>query len=272
MSPPLRTIGKQLLPSGLLQRMQAARWRLRRWRHRARWLASGHRGAGIGIGTFDGHRIAYRLHSVDSEVLGHSFGHDIFFAAIPGYVLPDDGVVLDVGAHIGTFSVLAAERVPRGRVFAVEASRDTFNLLRVNVVLNRRTNVVAEHLALAGVDGDVSLYHDPEGNYGHSITKPLSPSTEVVRGQTLATFIQAHGITSIALAKFNCEGAEFGILLSAARETVRRIGKMIVLYHCDLVQEPVSVLIEHLAAAGFATEVRETSADRGWLIATRINP
>ena len=98
----------------MLTRVQAARWRLRRWGHRARWLASGRRGAGIGIGHFDGYRIAYRLHSVDSEVLGHSFEHDIFFAAIPDVVLPDDGIVLDVGAHIGTFCVLAAARVPRG--------------------------------------------------------------------------------------------------------------------------------------------------------------
>ena len=263
MPPRLRTIGKQLLPSGVLARVQAARWRLRRLGHRARWLASGHRGAGIGIGHFDGYRIAYRLHSVDSEVLGHSFQHDIFFAAIPDEVLPGDGVVLDVGAHIGTFSVLAAARVPRGRVYAIEASRETFDLLRVNVDLNGGTNVAAEHLALADVDGEVALYHDPEGNYGHSITKPLSPSTEVVRGQTLATFMRERGITSVALAKFNCEGAEFRILLSAPRETVRRIRKMIVLYHCDLVQEPVSTLVDHLAAAGFATELRNTSRRSG---------
>lgn len=272
MSPSLPALGKQLLPPAVLTRVQAARWLLRRFRHRLRWLAAGHRGAGIGIGDFDGHRIAYRLHSVDSEVLGHSFDADIFFAAIPDYALPADGVVLDVGAHIGTFSVLAAARVPRGRVYAVEASRETFRLLQVNVALNHRANVVAEHLALADSDGEVALYHDPEGNYGHSITKPLSASTERVRGETLATFMDRRGITSIALAKFNCEGAEFRILLPAAPATLRRIQKMIVLYHCDLVQESASALRDHLAAAGFAVEVRNESAERGWMIATRLDP
>lgn len=252
--------------------MQSARWSLRRLGHRARWLASGHRGAGIGIGRFDGYRIAYRLHSVDSEVFGHSFDADIFFAAIPGYTIPEDGVVLDVGAHIGTFSVLAAARVPRGRVHAIEASRETFNLLHVNVGLNHRANVVAEHLALADVDGEVALYHDPEGNYGHSITKPLSPSTERVRSESAATFMLKRGISSVALAKFNCEGAEFRILLAASRETLRRIQKMIVLYHCDLVREPASTLRDHLAAAGFTVEVRNESAERGWMIATRLDP
>lgn len=271
MTTSLRGLGKQLLPSVVLTRVQAARWRLRRFGHRLRWLASGHRGPGIGIGRFDGYRIAYRLHSVDSEVLGHSFGADIFFSAIPGYHLPADGVVLDVGAHIGTFTVLAATRVPRGRVYAVEASRETFQLLHLNVGLNSRANVVAEHLALADRNGEVALYHDPEGNYGHSITKPLSPSTERVRGESLETFMHSRGIAAVALAKFNCEGAEFRILLPASRDTLRRIQKMIVLYHCDLVQESAHRLRDHLAAAGFAVDVRNESAERGWMIATRLD-
>ncbi len=271
MAPRLRALGKQLLPSAVLTRLQSTRWRLRRFGHRARWLVSGHRGADIGIGHFDGYRIAYRLHSVDGAVLGHSFDADIFLAAIPDYVLPADGIVLDVGAHIGTFTVLAAARVPRGRVYAVEASSETFRLLHVNVGLNHRQNVVAEHLALAATDGQIALYHDPEGNYGHSITKPLSASTEQVHGESLETFMRTRGITSVALAKFNCEGAEFRILLPAARETLRRIQKMIILYHCDLVQEPASTLHDHLAAAGFTVEVREESAERGWMIATRLD-
>lgn len=272
MPPGLRTLGKQLLPSGVLAGVQAARWRLRRLGHRLRWLSSFRRGAGIGIGRFDGYRIAYRLHSVDSAVLGHSFDADIFFAAIPGYALPASGVVLDVGAHIGTFSVLAATKVPEGRVYAIEASLETFQLLQVNVTLNRRANVVAEHLALSDVDGDVALYHDPEGNYGHSITKALSPSTERVRGETLETFLRTRGIASVALAKFNCEGAEFGILLRSTRDTLRRIQKMIVLYHCDLVQESARTLRDHLAAAGFSVDVRNEAAERGWMIATRLDP
>lgn len=272
MPPSVKALGKQLLPPGILARVRSARWRLRRLAHRARWLASGHRSPGIGIGRFDGYRIAYRLHSVDREVLGHSFDADIFFAAIPGYALPADGVVLDVGAHIGTFSVLAAARVPRGRVYAIEASRETFQLLHVNVALNHRHNVVAEHLALADADAEVALYHDPEGNYGHTITKPLSPSMERVRGESLETFMRTRGITSVALAKFNCEGAEFRILLPASRETLRRIQKMIVLYHCDLVQDSARTLRDHLAAAGFAIEVRNESAERGWMIATRLDP
>ena len=264
-----RDAARKALPRPILTRVQAARWALRHFRHRVRWLASGRRGAGIGLGRFDGRWVAYRLHSVDTAVLHYSFDNDIFFAAVPNLALADDAVIVDVGAHIGTFALLASERVPRGRVFAIEASRETFMLLAANVELNHRSNIELSHLALAGQDGPATLHHDPEGNYGHSITKPLSGSHELVDGVTLARYLADRGVTAVALAKFNCEGAEFPVLLAAPPETLRRIETMVILYHCDLAAQPASVLIDHLQAAGFETSMREDSAERGWIIAHR---
>lgn len=145
-----RDTARKLLPAPVLTRVQRARWTLRRFRHRLRWLASGRRGAGIGIGNFDGRLMAYRLRSVDTAVLHHSFDNDIFFRAVPDLEVGDTAVILDVGAHIGTFALLASERAPRGRVYALEASRETFDLLRTNIELNRRHNIIADHLAKIG--------------------------------------------------------------------------------------------------------------------------
>ncbi len=264
-----RDAARKALPRPVLARVQAARWALRRFRHRVRWLATGRRGRGIGLSRFDGRLVAYRLHSVDTAVLHHSFDRDIFFAAIPDLALADDAVILDAGAHIGTFALLASEKVPNGRVYAVEASAETCDLLRTNITLNRRHNIVADHLAMAGANGPVTLHHDPEGNYGHSITKQLSGSSEVVEGITLEHFLDAHGIGAVAIAKFNCEGAEFPVLLATPPTVLARIRTMVILYHCDLSGRPVSVLIDHLHTAGFRTTHREDSMDRGWLIARR---
>jgi FkbM family methyltransferase len=264
-----RDAARKALPQPILTRVRAARWALRDFRHRVRWLASGHRGPGIGLGRFDGRLLAYRLQSVDTAVLHHSFDNDIFFAAIPDLALADDAVIVDVGAHIGTFTLLASEKVARGRVFAIEASQETFNLLAANVELNQRSNIELAHLALAGHDGPVTLHHDPEGNYGHSITKPLSSSHEVVDGVTLERYLADRALTAVALAKFNCEGGEFPILLTAPAATLRRIAAMVILYHCDLAGQPASTLIDHLHGAGFTTRTREDSAERGWIIAHR---
>jgi FkbM family methyltransferase len=264
-----RNAARKALPKPVLRRVQAARWTLQRFTHRLRWLASGRRGAGIGIGRFDGRRLAYRLHSVDTAVVHHSFDNDIFFAAIPDVVIDPRAVILDVGAHIGTFALLASEKVPDGRVYAIEASAETFALLRVNVELNQRHNIVTEHLALAGVNGPVRLHHDPEGNYGHSITRPLSGSSEAVDGITLETYLADRAIDAVAVAKFNCEGAEFPIILAATRPVLRRFETMVILYHCDLAGTPASVLIEHLRGCGFTTSLANETSERGWIIARR---
>ena len=260
----------RLLPARFIRRIRYALDQSRAIAHRLRWSAFAFREAAVGIGTFDGFDIAYRIGSVDPSVLQHSFEKDIFFPAIPEYSLPADGVVLDVGAHIGTFSLLAATKAPKGRVFAIEASRDTFDLLRANVSMSGLPNIRVDHLALTDRAGMVKLHHDPDGNYGHSVTKQLSSSSEAVPAATLPQYLEDRDIGRIDLIKFNCEGAEFSILLSTPAGILRRIRKMIVLYHCDLVEHAdVSALTGHLAASGFETRTINQTEGRGWIIATR---
>src|SRR5205809_5751054 len=84
------------------------------------------------IGHYDGFEVAYRQGTTDTVVLTHSFDHDIFFPGIPEYHCAPDHTIIDVGAHIGTFSLLASSKVPRGKVFAVEACQESAYFCRIN--------------------------------------------------------------------------------------------------------------------------------------------
>ncbi|MFM9942059.1 MAG: FkbM family methyltransferase [Hyphomicrobiaceae bacterium] len=226
--------------------------------------------AGLAIGSIGGFDVAYRLDSADEDVIGHSFEKDIFLAALPDYVLPTNGVVLDVGAHIGTFSLLTARMASQGRVLAIEACRETCDLLRINAALNGLANIAVHHAALGATDGMAHLYHDAGGNWGHTIMQSLSPHSEAVRSISLDTLIKDAGVDRIDLAKFNCEGAEFPILLNASDDALRVFRTMIVLYHCDLSSgQSHELLLARLASVGFATEVRDVWGERGWILATR---
>ena len=266
---------RRWIPAPIRRAIRAAQARARDAAHRLRWRARARHadvGNNVGLARFDGFDVAYRTGSVDLEVIKQSFGSDTFLPAIPEYALAADAVVLDVGAHIGTFALMAARKAPRGRVFAVEASRETFALLAENVAMNGLENVSTSHLALSDRVGTATLHHDPEGNYGHTITKALGSSAESVPATTLGRYLEAQRIARVDLAKFNCEGAELPILLSAPSEVLARIGRMIVLYHADLVEGGTeSALVERMRASGFATRVVNRTADRGWIIATR-NP
>lgn len=108
-------------------------------------------------------------------------------------------------------------------------------------------------MAVSKSSGISILYHDTTtGNWGHSITSRLSDVMEPVQTIMLTDIIIREGLKKIHLIKFNCEGAEFEILLSTSKEMLQRIDTMIILYHEDLVEgADYKMLIKHLSAMGF---------------------
>ncbi len=226
----------------------------------------------LAIGTFDGFDVAFRKGTADELVIADSFDHDMFFPGVPEYRPAEGDTIIDVGAHIGTFSLLAASKVGSGKVYAVEACEESFKLLRVNADLNRRASISSHHLALADKEGTCTLYHDA-GNWGHTTVARPTGSSETVEACTLATFFERNGIEECNFLKLNCEGSEFPILLSAPVSVLKRIGAMLVLYHCDLWGRNTEAdLVSHLEASGFACAIRNQTAHRGWIIATRPYP
>jgi FkbM family methyltransferase len=224
----------------------------------------------VEIGSFGGFEVAYRRGTTDEAVIAHSFNRDIFFTGVPEYRPLEDHAIIDVGAHIGTFSLLAASKVPRGQVYAIEASRGTYNLLRINVALNRVANIDVSHLALADKPGSSRLHYDT-GHWGHTIVTPLTGYGELVSTDSLENFLLAKNISRCNFMKMNCEGAEFPIVLSAAPNVLQRFDMMLILYHCDLyAQRSEQDLVAHLQSSGFHVTIREQTQDRGWIVATNI--
>jgi len=158
----------------------------------------------------------------------------------------------------------------RSRVYAIEACRESFNLLRINAALNRLTNIDAAHLALSDQPGTCMLHYD-SGNWGHTILRPIVGQGETVPTESLQGFLQSRDIARCHFMKLNCEGAEFRILLASPCEVLRRFGIVLTLYHCDICPEySEQDLLAHFQAAGFTSSVRNRTESRGWIVA--INP
>jgi FkbM family methyltransferase len=241
--------------------------------YRSRELLPGRnvdRSSNLAIGSFGGFEVAYRKNTADEAVVWETFETNIFFGGVPEYEPADGHVIIDVGAHIGTFSLQASSRVGSGRVYAIEASGDTFNLLRINVALNQRTNISAHHLALGDKDGTGTLHHGST-NWGHSTVMKLSGSSETVRSSTLSTFLQSNRIAHCHFMKLNCEGAEFPVLLSTPPEVLRRIETLLVLYHSHLWPKNTEAdLVSYLESCGYRCSIRNRQEEEGWIIAERI--
>jgi FkbM family methyltransferase len=240
---------------------------LREMESMSRFCSASDRSSKLRIGSFANFQIAHREGTADEAVIAHSFDRDIYFAGVPEYRPSIGDVIIDIGAHIGTFSLLASSKVPAGRVYAVEASEDSYNLLRMNVALNSASNVSVHHLAIMDRRGSVTLYHD-SGNWGHSVVKKLSRGSEGVPACSLSEFLEDNNIRFCDFIKLNCEGAEFPILLRADPKVLRRFGVILVLYHGDLWERNSSQdVVDHLVMSGFQCYVRNQSETRGWIIA-----
>jgi FkbM family methyltransferase len=231
--------------------------------------------SGMKLLSAQGLRFWYREGTSDEAVVRQILEDQIYSEGMPEYVPGPGHVIIDVGAHIGAYSIFVAPAVGAGRVFALEPCGETYELLARNVLENALTNVLACRVALTDQPGQTTLWYDQEkGNWGHSVVRRLSDHGETVPTETLERFLLAHGIDDCALAKFNCEGAEFPILLSTSIEALRRIERLLILYHMDIAEgSHYQSLVRHLRKAGYYVERRfvTRNGQRGWLIAIRAS-
>ena len=214
--------------------------------------------------------IFFRKGTEDENVLSHSFDNDIFYKEIPSFKPSDNPIFFDIGAHIGTFSLLTAQKYPNSKIIGFEASKETFDLFKLNIESNSIINIKGYHKAVAAVEGEIKLYHSKDsGNWGHSITSKLSDSSEIVQAVNLSKFIEDHKINKIDLIKFNCEGAEFEIINSLTDKQISSYVRAgLVLYHQDLVAgiNQLNLLVKRFDSLNFRIKLIEKSPERGWLI------
>ena len=171
-----------------------------------------------------GERFAFFENAIRHDYLKHG-----------AQLLPGD-IVIDVGANIGAFAVLASKLVgPTGRVIAVEPSTETFEQLKLNIALNNATNVTPVHAALAAFNGTIQLnvsaisifssIYDKVG--GHVV----AGTTQNVRALTLGTLLEENQIAEVAMVKIDCEGAEYDLFDSLPLDVSSRMTQICMEIH-----------------------------------------
>ena len=142
---------------------------------------------------------------------------------------PKEGdIVVDIGAHMGRYTIIGSKRVgAQGRVVAIEAHPENFEMLNRNIKLNQLTNVIPLNYAVFSKETKIKLYlPDKESGYTmhHSImsnyvfTKYKDKTEDKfveVSANTLDYFLQLEGITDVNWIKIDVEGAEFEVLKGA---------------------------------------------------------
>lgn len=133
--------------------------------------------------------------------------------------------VVDVGAHIGFYSLLAARHVgPNGRVYAFEPNPEVYEIFIRNIEANEYQSIVsAIPKAVSNREGKVRLYIPAEESaqsslYAHETGVQSSIEVETL---TLDKFFAGEGWPKVDLVKIDVEGAEVEVL-EGMKEVVSR--------------------------------------------------
>jgi len=196
------------------------------------------------------------------------------YYAPPGYTIAAGEVIIDIGAHVGTFTVWAASANRQARVIAVEPFGPNLRYLRQNVAANRLANVTILEACCGGTEGTVELQaRGPAArntiycsdNYG-SIFRAIAQ----VHVVTLDRIFSEQGIEHCDLLKLDCEGAEYDILYAASETTLARIRRIAMEYHVGMNQHRPELLAAKLEQCGFTVDLHPPMDEEGgYMLASR---
>ncbi len=136
-------------------------------------------------------------------------GHESFETTVFFEWLREGMTVVDIGAHVGWYTLLAARRVgPGGRVFAFEPDPVNYKFLVSNVVANGFRNVDTIPKAVADRCGDMRLILAKENLGGHRLSLDSADQEAVlVKTTTLDAFFETLSQPPQVI-KMDIEGAE----------------------------------------------------------------
>jgi FkbM family methyltransferase len=181
-------------------------WRVR-WRGSRRpWVLPWH----------DGLRLTLNRGGPAALIYYQGFSEPDTAAFVRAYLKPGM-VFVDVGAHIGEYALLAAQRVGRtGEVHAFEPNPKVYAVLAENVRLNGLDQIVMRPWAVSAEEGDVDLDVHPEPALSAlaSRTPPTDPTHRVERvpSVTLDGYLAGRRVDLI---KIDVEGAEMLVVRGA---------------------------------------------------------
>lgn len=226
------------------------------------------------IVSLAGVELVIRKGTVDRENIDWMVS-SLFLVALREAVTSPNDTVLDLGAHIGSFSVIAAKEFG-ARVIGFEPDDHSIGLARANALINGMQDRVIFHRAAVGrADGTVPLYESTE-NWGHTIIAGGGPHNSLTGRVTNVPMLSLASVMEhvsgvCAFMKFNIEGAEYGMFDQVSCETLASIRAMAGEMHYDLGGGEVDSCVAKLQQCGFIVDLIPQNEMRAILVAVRTN-
>jgi FkbM family methyltransferase len=194
------------------------------------------------------------------------YEHDIHQLALKMLMDKPDGLVLDIGANLGTFCVPLARKIPRLKFHAFEPQRVIYYQLCANTFINSLGNVYTYEAGLSNQEADIELEvpdYMAETNIGaFSIDKEVRENeyecqTKGSKEKMILMTLDSVGFENVRLIKIDVEGHELEVLRGGI-ETIKRNNYPPIIFEAwtwkPWYQEKRKVLFEYLEGHGYKIE------------------
>lgn len=212
-----------------------------------------------------GLKLRLRPNTDDLKIVKSNFVTKHYFRDF--VAITKDAIVIDAGAHIGSFSIIAAQKAYR--VLAFEPEPGNYQMLKKNMELNHIKNMSIFEMAVSGSSGNQEICIYEDGSTGsHSLCKTDGSFVKRRKVQTISIgdIIEKEKLDRIDFLKLDCEGAEHSILGNMTGETAAKIMHIAMETH-GVQPEPAIDIPARLEELGFEVRMEQNG---GYVYARRI--
>jgi FkbM family methyltransferase len=155
-------------------------------------------------------------------------------------------VILDVGAHVGLFSIWCVRRNPNCRVESIEANRKNYACLAANLESIGAVQVNAHNVAIGKTFGRGRMEAHTDRSIDHQLIPAQEDDPESVSVVPLEGLFDIAQIQRIAFLKMDVEGAEHDVFAEVDQSLLRRIERIGLEYHDNLRPNTLQLLREKM--------------------------
>ena len=176
-------------------------------------------------------------------------------------------VIFDIGAHIGTTSIMMSRLNPEATIFAFEPHSGTYNTAAEILRTNSFKNIQINNIGLGDKPGKLKLYEVREHNAGMNrviLGEQDYPYTQVDIS-TIDKFVSENSISNVGFIKIDVEGFEYAVL-KGGEQTLRKYKPVMFIELDDNnlkdCGQSAASLIELLFSYGYETVIRTNTLQK----------
>lgn len=170
----------------------------------------------------------------DKLVMESVMIHDEYHAGDIDYKKGD--IFIDIGAHIGTWTILMASLSPDVFLFSVEPIPENYEMLKKNKEINNLKNIIPFNTALSGyADEEASVFYtDDKTEFGRAhkfVGSMLGGSGKELKVKTTTLNDMMNTVPGCRVLKTDCEGCEVLAFSTLSKANFKKIDYVVGEFH-----------------------------------------